>query len=80
MTVKYPTQCAACARLREKVGTCDAFPGGIPKNIFMFGEDHRTPRRGDHGLQFQQKPGAEAQRALDDWLWVNEGGSGSGGN
>ena len=43
--------------LRAKVGTCDAFPGGIPKAIFMFGGDHRQPRVGDHG-----------NRALHDWI------------
>jgi hypothetical protein len=72
MTTRMPTQCVACVHLRSKDGgavpTCDAFPGGIPNSIAYYGADHREARRGDHGVQFELRPGAEAR--FDDWLFV----------
>ena len=35
---------------------CDAFPDGIPDEIFVTGEiDHTKPQDGDHGIQFEPK-------------------------
>lgn len=80
MTSKHPTLCVSCTHLRERATgkpfTCDAFPGGIPQAIVMFGGDHRTTRRGDHGVTYEQREGAEAKALLDDWLHVEGGGSG----
>lgn len=36
----------------HKDATCDAFPGGIPKEIISKGE-HETPYPGDNGIQFE---------------------------
>jgi len=36
----------------------------------MFGEDHRTPRKGDHGVRFELKEGPEAQADFDNWMFV----------
>ena len=82
MTVRHPTLCAACVHLRGGQGrVCDAFPGGIPKAIFLFGADHREPRAGDHGTTFQLRDDAAGRQALADWEQVHvvEGG-GNGGN
>jgi len=81
MTVRHPTLCAACTHLRGEGRACGAFPGGIPKSIFLFGADHRTPRPGDHGVVFQLAATEKAEAAFTDWVYVNvvEGG-GNGGN
>lgn len=54
--------CLLCQRFRglrneaDDVGTCDAFPGGIPHEI-AFGENlHEEPFDGDGGLIFLVKP------------------------
>ncbi len=51
-------QCLDCRHLRgADVGngwTCDAFPAGIPQDIFD-GALHDEPREGDHGIQFEPK-------------------------
>lgn len=38
---------------------CEAFPDGIPTDIYLEGFDHRLPYPGDHGIRFLQKPGKE---------------------
>jgi len=48
-----------------KVGTCSAFPDGIPDEIGVNGADHRVPFRGDHGIQWELRP--TAKFALEIW-------------
>ncbi len=57
-------QCQACARIFFKTNppSCQAFPRGIPAQIFNGYWDHTKPFPGDHG--FQRAP-AEAIRPLD---------------
>lgn len=61
MTVIPP--CVSCARFYGKireVNVCDAFPGGIPREIIFDGDPHTEPFPGDHGLQFEEgKPHSE---------------------
>lgn len=68
--VHTPVLCLACRRLTRPgvVGTCQAFPDGIPIEIGLSGGDHRRPVEGDHGLQFVQAAGAEAAQAFADWV------------
>jgi len=44
-------QCYFCRHYRA-LGTCDAFPAGIPKPIWQGVHDHRVPYEGDQGILF----------------------------
>lgn len=35
-------------------GACEAFPGGIPRDILKR-EEHNTPYHGDNGIRFELK-------------------------
>lgn len=64
MSIGPRSQCDACKHLRPKAKlndsfTCDAFPTGIPDEIFYDEQDHRQPIDGDHGIQFEAKAGDE---------------------
>jgi hypothetical protein len=47
--------CWWCSRLRENGvdRECDAFPGGIPSEIWEGETDHRVPFSGDQGIRFE---------------------------
>ena len=52
----YSPICTFCAHLRkEPYRTCDAFPGGIPREIWLGEHDHKSPFPGDGGIQFEQQ-------------------------
>lgn len=64
MTVGPVPQCTACSRFRtarDLIGPsfCEAFPAGIPAEIWGNELDHRQPIAGDNGLQFTARAGAE---------------------
>lgn len=63
MTTGPRPQCDACLHRHpirlDEPWTCDAFPDGIPEAIIDDEVDHRQPIAGDHGIQFEAKPGDE---------------------
>lgn len=50
-------QCLLCAHYRIGMHKCDAFPEGIPVEIFTGLVDHSKPYPGDHGIQFKAYEG-----------------------
>ncbi len=44
--------CFFCARLETGQHSCEAFPAGIPDDIWDGIDTHERPHPGDHGLQF----------------------------
>ena len=54
MSTPFP-QCDLCNRLRsgEPNPTCDAFPEGIPVDLWNFSVSHQKPYVGDRGKQFE---------------------------
>lgn len=61
--ILYSPVCTFCKHLRRPTlsdngthrHTCDAFPGGIPSEIWRGDNDHKKSYPGDHGIQFEQK-------------------------
>lgn len=49
--------------LKEENPRCAAYPDGIPREIFDMVVGHDRPRPGDHGIQFEPKPGFEGWQA-----------------
>jgi hypothetical protein len=70
MTTRAVNICDSCLFLRipesySAKPTCDAYPDGIPADIWWGGSDHRQPREDDNGLQYGLMPGRED--LLDRW-------------
>lgn len=54
MTVGAAPMCVNCKHFHDEKGaTCDAFPEGIPDEIYIEGHDHRKPFKGDNGIRFE---------------------------
>lgn len=45
------SQCWKCEHWR-RLGTCDAFPAGVPDEILTNIHDHRNSHPNDHGVRF----------------------------
>lgn len=68
MTSRFPAQCQYCKHWISPldvgdgtgdIQTCAAFPDEIPANIWWNRVDHRQPVKGDHGIQWAPREGAE---------------------
>jgi hypothetical protein len=67
MSTQPRSQCGACARFRSPFSAentrglagpfCEAFPGGIPDEVYANRLDHRQPIEGDHGVRFVARAG-----------------------
>ena len=60
-----PEQCKTCVWLGFEVGNrynCDAFPRGIPDNIYAGLFTHTIPHTGDHDLQYIGKAEAPSKK------------------
>lgn len=65
MTTGMPSKCYECEHFLgheydrknlRSIYKCEAFPDEIPAEIWKGFHDHRTPFKGDHGIQFKKKP------------------------
>ena len=60
--------CESCRHLRSGADgfghACDAFPDGIPDDVYPGGFDHRQPHDGDHGIRFELSDDAGADERL----------------
>lgn len=58
-----PHACDSCTHRRTQdtsgFTTCTAFPEGVPAEIMRGEHNHQTPFAGDHGIQWELKPGRE---------------------
>lgn len=67
MTHIHFPQCDWCKNFHShtessRIKTCEAFPGGIPEDIYENYFDHRVPYQygNDHGIQFEEQTNPEA--------------------
>jgi hypothetical protein len=78
--VIYSRVCIPCRHFRlpqvkpegKFENTCDAFPKGIPAEIWRGDNDHRRPYPGDHGIQFEPKSTRTLKHHLQDSIGDND--------
>ena len=68
-------QCTKCAQFTTD-HTCEAFPCGIPDEIFLGGFDHRRPYPGDDGIRFEKISEHGSAGSCHDVKSGGEGGIG----
>jgi hypothetical protein len=52
----YSPVCSLCKHFNAEAegNICEAFPDGIPDEIWRGNNDHKKPYSGDHGIQFER--------------------------
>lgn len=50
------SQCSLCIHGRAGTARCAAFQSGKPNEIFFNEVDHRSPYKGDNGIQWEWDP------------------------
>lgn len=66
MTQVSPPMCVFCRRYQNG-RICDAFPDGIPEEIFDFYYNHVNPYTGDGGIRFE--PRTQFKNVVEsDWF------------
>lgn len=67
MTVVLAPMCMWCSRKNPENWTCEAFPGGIPDDIFTNEFDHRKNHVNDNDLTFDPMDADAAATVEERW-------------
>lgn len=54
MSTRLPIPCNICKHYKGQT-RCNAFPSGIPDEIYFLGYDHRKEYPGDNGIRFEPR-------------------------
>lgn len=68
-------QCTKCSQFNLN-HTCEAFPCGIPDEIFLGAFDHRMPYPGDNGIRLQKISEHKSAGSRLEENSIGEGGIG----
>jgi hypothetical protein len=77
VTSRGPAICDSCIHLERpspygETPRCTAFSTGIPPEIYYEGEDHREPKPGDDGIQWDLMPGMEWALTIYEGMKQND--------
>lgn len=62
--IVFSPSCTLCSRFQDYTKKiCEAFPDGIPPEIWIGNHKHTEPYPGDNGLQFQKTKSEKEQQS-----------------